>query len=60
MKEPAKIETYIKIMKEIEKWSPSCMIGFDELSEQKQEKLYELSAAISNRINIIDEDEKTT
>lgn len=58
MKEPKNIKTYIKILKDIEKWSPSTMNGFDELSDIKQAKLHELDAALSNRINIIDDDDE--
>ena len=55
MKEPKTIKGYISIIKWIEKITITDKIGFDKLSKNQQDALLELSAAISNRIEDIDE-----
>ena len=55
MKEPSTIKGYISIIKWIEKITITDKKGFDKLSKHQQDALLELSAAISNRIEDIDE-----
>jgi hypothetical protein len=55
MKEPKTIKGYISIIKWIEKITITDKSGFDKLSKNQQDALLELSAAISNRIEDIDE-----
>lgn len=55
MKEPKTIKGYISIIKWIEEITITDKSGFDKLSKNQQDALLELSAAISNRIEDIDE-----
>ena len=55
MKEPKTIKGYISIIKWIDKITITDKSGFDKLSKNQQDALLELSAAISNRIEDIDE-----
>lgn len=55
MKEPKTIKGYISIIRWIEKITITDKSGFDKLSKNQQDALLELSAAISNRIEDIDE-----
>lgn len=57
MKEPKTIKGYISIIKWIEKITITDKSGFDKLSKSQQDALLELSAAISNRIEDIDEED---
>lgn len=54
MNEPKTIKGYISLIKFIEKVTVSDKKGFDNLPQNQQDALIELSAAISNRIDDID------
>ena len=57
MKEPKTIKGYISIIKWFDRITITDKSGFDNLSKSQQDALLELSAAISNRIEDIDEED---
>lgn len=53
---PKTIKGYISLMKKIEKVPIAYLDGFDNLDDFTQDLIYELSGAISNRVNEIPDD----
>lgn len=51
MKHPKTIKGYIKLVRKLECIPLTFLKGFDKLTEQQKQQLYELSGSISNNIN---------
>ena len=52
MKFPKTVKGYIKLLKQLEKQSPTILKGFEKLSESEQKELRCFDAELSNIINV--------